>query len=1497
MITVAKATSVEYYTSGSGVAAGMESYYLDAVTDGEPPGRWAGSGAAQLGLAGEVDPEAMKTLYGDFINPVTGERLGRRPAQRVSVDDRLAEALRAEPGATPERVEALRAGIIASQRTNVIGWDLTFAVPKSVTIVHTAARRGEIAALRAGDAQRAERFAHLRHQVEDAIAEANAAGLAAAERVATSRTASGSGGAIQWVDAPGLIVASFPQHTNRSIEPHLHTHNVVLNRAFSADGKVRSLDGQDLLAQRYTFSAVADRALTESLAARLGLAFRDRPDGAGREVALVPEEVIDHFSTRARQTTAAMAPLVAAAEERLGRALTNVETYRLHREAQRSSRAPKTHEGESGEELDDRWLADLIAKTGRSMTSLGDLLEQATRGHVTARLATPAEPDAHDEPASVTSQDQARWSPEAVIAQAIAVCSSRSATWGRANLISELELHLPPVLGIEVDQVPVLLDALADQALASPEVVAVSGTDAGSYAAPSTRLFASTGTLAAEAALRRAAITRGAHALDRAQVSAWLDDHCPDIGADQRAAVEGIAASDAAITVLVGPAGTGKSYAAGALAGAWADLTQDQGRVVGLAVSQVATMVLRDEGIAASRNVAQWLATQDRLTSPDGVRQEDRDWVLGPRDVVMVDEASMVATADLARIRSHVEAAGARLVLTGDPRQLGSVEAGGVMGLLDGHAESYTLTEVRRFHEPWEREASLALRDGEPDALAGYDRHGRLLDYPSTEDAITAAAHAAVADRLDGASVVVVAATNDQAATISARTRDELISLGLVEPDGGVLLGRDANTASVGDLIMCRRNDYRLDVTNRVQYRVLATPTAADTPAVTAEGLEDGALLVQAVPVPGRPQTGPVVLPAGYVAEDVQLGYAGTVHAAEGLTVDRAHLMSGPARQLDNPALYVAMTRGRHRNTAHVGLTATSEPNSAPAATTPRGGQVRIEATTSAPNARAVLETALTPEDGPEGLPQRPGPAVAATVAAEHAQAREASLATLTARLEAETRLACRIRTERHLDDLHHAGIIDAEVRAHLGADQATEFLSRLLRGVEQTGADPYATLAEAAATRGLADANSPAQVLAHRITTRRAAHHLVDEPVPGTRIPAGIPTEMTERLAHLHAAIDQRTAVLGAQTAVEAPPWAVLGLGPVPEATDVEDRADWERRAGLVAAHREATGYQHPTRALDRMPGLSSTERRSSYAAAWQALGRPRDALAEAGMSDGQLRARITAWRREQDWAPPHVDAQLRAAETARETARQQSAIAQARAEQADAAGQADLAEQLRTEAAEHREDAELKALVVAGLTQVSEARAAWYTASLTTRHHHDRALAEAERRGLDVDHDDDRTTTTDYLTDQPAVHAEDEHRPVSENDLATAAHGDATWNSATRHDTDHTQDLTERPTPKTLTPTSTMPNNATSNTVPAQARVPSRLELDVMVAATALALDRLADQASHDAAHADVEREAQAAEAEDAARRRRDAFDQQATSTGAHEDAADLTAGSDLA
>jgi hypothetical protein len=235
-----------------------------------------------------------------------------------------------------------------------------------------------------------------------------------------------------------------------------------------------------------------------------------------------------------------------------------------------------------------------------------------------------------------------------------------------------------------------------------------------------------------------------------------------ELGADQRLTVIGILTSGARVESLVRPAGTGKSVVVGRLARAWQDPELWGGgpghRVYGLAASQIATDVLTAEGLTAS-NITRWLGRQDRLA--EGRLVAGDDWALGPGDLVAVDESAMASTSDVVRIAGYADRAGAKLLLTGDHRQLAAIGSAGAMTLASTVGLAYELADVRRFSAPWERQASLRLREGDHAVLEDYRKHGRIADGGTLEAAQAAAAQAWLADTLAGSESVLVVDINE----------------------------------------------------------------------------------------------------------------------------------------------------------------------------------------------------------------------------------------------------------------------------------------------------------------------------------------------------------------------------------------------------------------------------------------------------------------------------------------------------------------------------------------------------------------------------------------------------------------------------------------------------------------------------------------------------------------------------------------------------------------
>jgi ATP-dependent exoDNAse (exonuclease V) alpha subunit len=269
------------------------------------------------------------------------------------------------------------------------------------------------------------------------------------------------------------------------------------------------------------------------------------------------------------------------------------------------------------------------------------------------------------------------------------------------------------------------------------------------------------------------------------------------------------------MTMLIAPAGAGKSHTMAEFARLWTSFTGR--RVIGLTTSTNAARVLEHEGLAESYNIAEFLG---KIEGSDELR---RPVPLHRDDVLVLDEASQLSTADLAMIGEAARQAGARIIATGDTAQLGAVGAGGMFALLAREVRAARLHEVRRFQAQWEREASVRLRDGDPAAIGLYDRHGRIRG-DSTDAARERAASMWLADHLRGKDILLLAGSNAEAAGLSRRVQAKLIQLGRVGPPQAPLA--NGNYAGTGDLIRARLNT-KIDaggqqLTNRDTLQVTA---------------------------------------------------------------------------------------------------------------------------------------------------------------------------------------------------------------------------------------------------------------------------------------------------------------------------------------------------------------------------------------------------------------------------------------------------------------------------------------------------------------------------------------------------------------------------------------------------------------------------------------------------------------------------------------------------
>ena len=693
--------------------------------------------------------------------------------------------------------------------------------------------------------------------------------------------------------------------------------------------------------------------------------------------------------------------------------------------------------------------------------------------------------------------------------------------------------------------------------------------------------------------------------------------------AEQRDAVVMMLTATTATTVLIAPAGAGKSHTMAEFARLWTTFTGR--RVIGLTTSTNAARVLAHEGLAESYNIAEFLGKiegTDELRRPVPLHQDD---------VLVLDEASQLSTADLAMLqRGGPAGRGAGHRWSATPEQLGAVEAGGMFRLL-----AQEVPAARAARGPPVRRG-MGTRGQRPAPRRGPGRDRRLR--PARPDpgrrrgqaAYDRAASMWLADHLRGKNVLLLAGSNAEAAELSRRVQARLVQIGTVGPPQAALA--DGNQAGVGDLIRARLNT-EIDAGGRKL-------TNRDTLKITAFRGPDAEVRRQRL---DGTWTEPFRVPRSYLARSAELGYAGNVHVAQGRTVDTAHLLVTDT--LSRQSLYVGMTRGREANTAHVVTGKTAPP----------GHQPYQQA---------------TPESVLEGVMERDADDLSATEQIRHAQEWAGGTGHLLTLWSAATRPAL------YPD-------IDQQITARLTESQAWRYqrehsrqaLHAALRAAQLAGHDVDALIDQITAAP-LDGARSIASVLHGRLQQRHPAR-----PGPRPRRGRSAHPRTRPQVAHeLAAGLDDRIRELGqrmiatpAAVAAQAPRHprpgrlarAARGLRP--------PRRNRRRLPGSSRDHRPRPG---------RLPRTAPRQPRTRRHAAStiQALDIPTKPPMPR-MNRGELEAQILDGERAQAAAPPDVTGQLRLTAQAEADAWQQSADAAAAHDRSAAANARALARQMAAE------------------------------------------------------------------------------------------------------------------------------------------------------------------------------------------------------------------------
>lgn len=732
-------------------------------------------------------------------------------------------------GMTPEGT----APLVRIQANRTMGWDFTFSAPKSTSLAMAL---------------------HPDPALRDAVRAAHEAAVAVAVGYLedhAGRSRRGMGGRDGHVTAR-LVVASFLHKSSRERDPQLHTHCLVLNVGLGEDGRWGAIDSRFLFRARMAAAAVYRAELRRGLAE---LGGRWQPvDGRGlSEIAGIDARVLRHFSRRRVDIEHQLSLWGTSGPEAAQAATLATRKAKVDIE---------------WEDLNAEWTAR-AAQVGLDPAVLAACLDGTDR-----REAIP-DPEAGARrllgPDGLTSEAAAFRRDDVVRAWAA------TATQGATR--SDLESLTDSVLA-RGDVVPLAVGdsdghVLGPRQSARDGVVRLVPYAEGT--SPRTELRYTTtemlrveaGLVAAALGVKNTAVSKVAArdvwaALDAAAGTgrALTDEQADMVGA--------LCSSGDGVEVVVGVPGAGKSFALGVARAAWESAGH---RVFGAALAAEAAAHLESSSGIPSLTVASLLGTLEGSDAPS----------LQPHDVVVVDEAAMLDTRRLARLVAQTQAAGAKLVLVGDDRQLPAIEAGGAFAGLATRLGASRLVTNGRQVEGWERDALAAVRDGRVDeAAAAYVAHGRVLraDDPSTLAVATVEGWWASVCR--GADTAMLGYRRASVAELNARARDKMAGAGrLSGPELVVGACPEAGLAErryqAGDQVVCLRNRRRLagdasglGVRNGTRATVVSVDTAAGTACVRTSG--------------GRELS----LGGRYLAHHTDYGFALTIHKAQGKTLGTA---------------------------------------------------------------------------------------------------------------------------------------------------------------------------------------------------------------------------------------------------------------------------------------------------------------------------------------------------------------------------------------------------------------------------------------------------------------------------------------------------------------------------------------------------------------------------------------------------------------------------------
>jgi conjugative relaxase-like TrwC/TraI family protein len=1201
-------------------------YYEEA---GESAGRWWGAGLDSLGVSGRVTEEQMRALFGEGRHPnadtieaqlikagyspaaaMSMTRLGQKfkvtegstewqrrlaaayaqhnTAQKVKWDTAIPEPERARIrtevageffqevyGRSPLDGRELTGFIARESRTTstaVAGYDLTFSPVKSISALWAIAPQ----------------------PIRDAIRHAHEAAVERSllwlqQHAAYTRV--GDGGPAQ-VETRGLLVAVFTHRDSRNGDPQLHTHAAVSNKVQTRDGRWLALDGRVIHELAVSASEFYNTAIEEELTARIGGRFAEVTSRSGRrttrELVGVDPQLSELYSSRSAELVERSEQLAADFFTQHGRQPTPLEMIHLAQRANLETRQAK-HQPRIAADQHQLWRFQAGQALGADPETVG--ADQARAARVAIRS-----PGLTTDPAGPISEARLR----AIAEKVMSVISFERSSWQWRHVYAEAQRQLRT----EPDSSPELrmaaIAAVTDRVLGAEVSVPIGQPiDTGAVAVPSglrrsdgssvfTRIggqrYTSAQVLAAEQRILTAAGLTGGRVTSATDLGvAVLEWQANDTGrrlnSGQEHLADQLARSGRRVQLALAPAGTGKTTALGILASAW---TTSGGQIVALAPQASAAHQLSRALGGAKSDTLDKLVHEVLHTATD----ERPDWVqsIGEDTLVLIDEAGLASTRNLDVAINYVLGRGGSVRLIGDDRQLGAVAAGGLLRDLQAEHGALTLTEVMRFTDKVEGAASLALRTGDPGALGYYLDRGRI--HATTTDAVADQVfNAAQTDAAAGADVLMIAPDLQLVAALNARARAVRLERdGLHGAEVGISGGE---TASAGDRIITKKNNRRLSLggTDHVKNNDRFTITQVH---------DNGS--VDAVHIGLGRQ---VRLPAWYVKEHVRLGYAATLRSEQGDTVGGTPGPDGPragithtviTSRLGAAEVYMGMTRGTSENHAWVVTAGDGEAHSV------------IRPEIQQPATAVELLTQLLARDDEN----------------------RSATTELAAAADPARQLFDRAGSYRHA---YNTAVTDLSTPARLteltaaveqlvpGVSTAPAWDSLLahLAGLDLTGADPIAQLADVITDRELSSAQDVAAVLTYRLDPNGTGS-LGAGPLPWLpSLPAAVSFDdaygpyLRHLATEVRDLVDQITTTAASWSVVDAPAWAL----PYLEHPDLIGRlAVWRAATGTDPGDLRPAGpaagtmsmRRHRGQLLDQalaVAGVSSTD----AAARWSVL------------------------------------------------------------------------------------------------------------------------------------------------------------------------------------------------------------------------------------------------------------------------------------------------------